>query len=432
MNYLKKFLLFILINSFLVFPLPTMGESLNRIIAIVNTHVITQQQLAEQIEITRQQDLAANKTLPSETVLRQEVLDHMIDNELQRQFAETAGWKIDEKILDGTIADIAQRNDLTIEQLRSRLEQDNLPYAKYRQQIREQLLISRVQQEAVGKKITVSEQEITDMLAHMPKSDVKTLYHIEDLLIPLPDRPTAKTLTTAQQTALSLLQQAKKGNTFQTLVEQAKNTASPLASGDLGWRPLNELPDIFQAYIPPLKPGEIAGPIQAQNGFHIIRLLEIKGNTPHYVTATHARHILIKTSPLLDDKQAEQRLKEIRAELLRGGDFAKLAKKYSQDPGSAFKGGDLGWTLPGLFDPAFEEQLNRLSLKQISLPFHTQFGWHIVQVLGRTKKLQTAQALSREQAAQLVYQKKFQQALQTWLQQLRRQAYVKIMPERKN
>ncbi|MES2998640.1 MAG: peptidylprolyl isomerase [Pseudomonadota bacterium] len=433
MNRLKKvFPLVILLSSLLVFMASHAAENLDRIVAVVNTHVITQQQLAEQIELARQQWHAENKLIPSASLFRKQILDHMIDNELQHQLAESSGLKFDEAVLDKTISDIAKRNGLTVAQLRSRLEKENMPYAKYRQKIREQLIISRLQQDEIGPKITVSPQEITDMLARMPEKSISkdTACHVEDLLVPLPNNPSPQTLATAKQTALSLLQQAKNGSSFQQLVKNSKNTALPLSGGDLGWRPLNELPDIFQASIQSLKQGEIAGPIQAENGFHLIRLIEVRGGTAitsRTVTATHTRHILIKTSPLVNNSQAEQRLKEIRAEILRGGSFADLAKRYSQDPGSAFKGGDLGWTLPGALDPTFEAQENKLRINQMSLPFRTQFGWHIVQVLGRTKKLQTTQSLSREQAAQLVYQKKFQQALQNWLRQLRQQSYVKIM-----
>ncbi|MDQ8039373.1 MAG: peptidylprolyl isomerase [Rickettsiella sp.] len=431
MNFVKKvFFLFILFNSLLI-TVNSKAVELDRIIAVVNTHVITEQQLFEQIEFTRQQLQAENKPIPSAADLRRDVLTHMIDTELQRQLAESAGIKIDEAGLDKTIAEIAKRNGLTVEQLRTRLEQENLPYAKYRQKIREQLLISRLQQEEISQKIVVSPQEITDMLTHMPKSSLsKAIYHIEDLVVPLPNNVSPQILANTKQTALSLLQQAKSGNSFQQLVEQSKNASLGLSGGDLGWRPLSELPDVFQSSIQTLKPGEIAGPIQAQNGFHLLRLIEVRGNTttPSYVTSTHVRHILIKTSPLVDNKQAEERLREIRAEILRGGNFSELAKKYSQDPGSAFKGGDLGWTLPGTFDPTFEAQENKLAINQISLPFQSQFGWHIVQVLGREQKPQTTKLLSREQASQLVFQKKFQQALLNWLRQLRRRSYVKINP----
>ncbi|HEY2567664.1 MAG TPA: peptidylprolyl isomerase [Candidatus Aquirickettsiella sp.] len=431
MGFLKKIFPFIILFSNLFFPKSLYAiETLDRIAAVVNNSVITQQQLSEHIEISRQQSLAENKPIPDAATFRKQVLNEMIDNELQLQLAATAGLKINEAALDKTIMSIAQRNGFTLEQLRQKLQQENIPYAKYRQQIRQQLIISRLQQDEVAAKITVTDQETKDMLMHMPKSTPqKAAYHVEDLLIPFPSKPSAAEIARIKASALFLLQQAKTGTSFQELIEKVKQFNPPLTGGDLGWRPLNDLPDIFQTAVQKLKPGEITDPIQADNGFHLVRLLEMRGDnsTPHYVTSTHSRHILIKTSPLLNNQQAELRLKEIRADILRGGSFAELAKKYSQDPGSAYKGGDLGWTLPGLFDPTFEAQIKKLAINQISLPFQTQFGWHIVQVLGRAQKLQTSQNVSREQAAQLVYQRKFQQALKNWLHQIRNQSYVKIM-----
>lgn len=432
MDLLKKIFPFIILLASLVAPKPIYAiETLDRIVAVINSSVITQQQLNEKIEMTQQQWQAENKPIPDAAIFRKQVLNQMIDNELQLQLAANSGLQINEAALDKTILDIAQRNGFTLEQLREKLQQENIPYAKYRQQIRQQLIINHLQQNEVAAKITVSDQEIKDMLTHLPKSSPqKVAYHVEDLLVPFPNKPSAADVAHIKETASSLLQKAKSGTSFQTLIAQANKFNSPLTGGDLGWRPLNDLPDIFQAVVQKLKPGEVTGPIQAANGFHLIRLLEIQGDnstTTHYVTSTHTRHILIKTSPLLNNKQAESRLKEIRADILRGGDFAALAKKYSQDPGSAYKGGDLGWTLPGVFDPTFEAQIKKLAINQISLPFKTQFGWHIVQVLGRAQKLQTARNISHEQAAQLVYQHKFQQALKNWLRQIRNQSYVKIM-----
>ncbi len=432
MDLFKKiFPLIILLSNLLSPAVLQAAETLDCIVAVVNNSVITQQQLAEQIEMTRQQRRAENKPLLDASTLRKQVLNHMIDDQLQLQLAISSGLKVDETALDKTIISIAQHNGFSLEQLREKLQQDNVAYIKYREQIRQQLLINRLQQDEVASKIVVSDQETTDMLAHMPpksSTQQETSYHVEDLLVPFPEDRSATSLARMKQTALSLLQQAKSGATFQSLIEQANKVNQALAGTDLGWRPFSELPDVFQAPVKTLKINGVAGPIQAQNGFHLIRLLEIKGDTsPHYVDEIHTRHILIKTSPLLSDAQAEQRLKEIRAEILRGGNFAELAKKYSQDPGSAYKGGDLGWTLPGVFYPTFEAQIKKLAINQISLPFRTQFGWHIAQVLGRVQKLQTTQHISREQATQLVYRKKFQHALKNWLRQLRNQSYVKIM-----
>lgn len=432
MDFFKKTFLFIILLSSVFSPTSLYAiETLDRIVAVVNNSVITQQQLNEQIELSRQQSLAENKSIPDASTFRKQVLNKMIDNQLQLQLAENLGLKIDEATLEKTIMSIAQRNNFTLDQLRQQLQQQNIPYAKYRQQIREQLIISKLQQDQVAAKVTVTDQETKDMLLHMPKPvSQKVIYRVEDLLVPFPNRPTAADISRTKGIASSLLQQTKKGISFQDLIVKANKYNPPLAGGDLGWRPINDLPDIFQASVKKLKPGEVTGPIKADNGFHLIRLLEVRGDNSavaHYVTSTHTRHILIKTSPLMNNKQAEMRLNEIRADILRGGNFAELAKRYSQDPGSAYKGGDLGWTLPGVFDPTFEAQIKRLAINQISLPFQTQFGWHIVQVLGRAQKLQTSKNISHEQAAQLVFQRKFQQALKNWLRQLRNQAYVKIM-----
>lgn len=432
MDFLKKIFPFLILLSSLAFSKALYAiETLDRIVAVVNTHVITQQQLHEQIKTTRQQWQSENKPIPDAAIFRKQVLNEMIDNELQLQLAANAGLTINEAALDKTIMGIAQRNGFTLAQLREKLQQENMPYAKYRQQIRQQLIINHLQQGEVARKITVTDQETKDMLAHLPKSSLqKTAYHVEDLLIPFPNKPSAADISRVKETALSLLQQTRNGISFQALIGHASTFTPPITGGDLGWRPLNELPDIFQASVQKLKSGEVTKPIQADNGFHLVRLLDMRGDrsaASHYVTSTHTRHILIKTSPLLDNTQAERRLKEIRADILRGGDFATLAKKYSQDPGSAYNGGDLGWTFPGVFDPTFEAQIKKLAINQVSLPFQTQFGWHIVQILGRAQKLQTAKNISREQAAQLVYQRKFQQALKNWLRQIRNQSYVKIM-----
>lgn len=431
MDYLKKIFSFIVLWTILVTPsLLYAIETLDRIEAVVNHHAITAQQLDNQMEVKRQQWLSENKSIPNTTTFRKQVLNEMIDQELQLQLAATIGLKINDDTLDKTILSIAQHNGLTLEQLREKLQQANMPFARYREQIRHQLLINRLQQNEVAAKITVTDQEIKDMLTHLPKIiSKKAVYHVEDLLIPFSNNPSSTDIARTKETALSLLQKAKQGTSFSALIEHANASTIPLSGGDLGWRPLNDLPDIFQTSVQTLKPGEVAGPIRADNGFHLIRLLELRGiaPAPHDVISTHARHILIKTSPLLNNQQAENRLREIRADILHGGDFASLAKKYSQDPGSSYKGGDLGWTLPGFFDPTFEEHLKKLAVNQISLPFQTQYGWHIVQVLGRAKKLQTAQNTLHKQAAQLVYQKKFQKALKNWLRQLRNQSYVKIM-----
>ena len=430
MRYFKKVLLTVVTLSLGMISLITTAETLDRIVAVVNDTIISQQQLNRQIELSRQKWQAENKTLPPAATFRRDVLNDLIDNELQRQLAKATGLKLDEASLDKTILDIANRNQLTLTQLRDQLAQANIPYAEYRHKIAEQVMLDRLQQAEVGAKITVSAREITNELAHSPEVDQHTLYHFEDLLVPLPDNPSVENISTAKKTALLLRQQAKKGLSFKDLIEQPSNAASMLSGGDLGWRQINQLPDLFQPHITRLTKGRISLPIQAKNGFHLLHLIEQRHTStkPVILSSVHARHILIKTSPLVSNAQAEKRLKAIRAEILQGGHFAELAKKYSQDPASAFKGGDLGWMAINNFEPVFAAQLNKLRLNQLSQPFQTSFGWHLAEILAKKTERQTQQALFREQAAQRVYQKKFQQARKLWLQHLRQQAYIHLEP----
>lgn len=407
-------------------------QTLDRIVAVVNQHVITAQQLQEEFEIAQQTLQAQNKPLPSESQLKKEVLDQLIDVELQRQLAEKAKIQIDEAALDKAISEIAAQNHLSVDELHQHLEHDHVPYAKYRHKIREQLAISRLQQSEVGAKITITPQEITDKLAHQAQwvAPDNTRYQVEDFLIALPDYPSADTQQAGKEIALRLKKQLAAGKVAEEAVNQTQNQTFPLSWNDLGWRTMNELPDLFQSTIATLKPGQIAGPIRAANGFHLLHLVAIQkapDQVPRSIDVVHLRHILIKVSPLLSDAQAEQRLKELRAEILRGASFAELARKYSQDPGSAAQGGDLRWRYPNSFVPAFEAQVKKLGLNQISLPFKTQFGWHIVEVLARKQKTEQPEDRLREQATQLIYREKFEQGLKDWLRTLRQQSYIKIM-----
>lgn len=434
MSTFRKFCTVGFLFSSLLLNLPAQAaeQTLDRIVAIVNQHVITEQQLQEELEIARQTLQAQNKPLPLETQLKKEVLDQLIDVELQRQLVKKVKVQIDDATVDKTIHNIATQNHWSLDELRQRLEQDHLPYAKYRHKIREQLAITRLQQMEIGAKITITPQEITDKLAHKAQwlPPDKTRYHIEDVLIALPDYPSADTQQAGKKIALQLKQQLESGQSALKAIEQSQSRAFPLSLNDLGWRTLAELPDLFQPTIKSLKPGNLSTPLQAANGFHLLRLIDRQNTTDdqplHAINIVHLRHILIKVSPLLSDVQAEKRLKELRAEILRGTPFAEVARKYSQDPGSAAQGGDLGWRYPNSFVPAFEAQVKKLELNQISLPFKTDFGWHIVEVLARQQKIEKPEDRLREQATQLIYRQKFEQGLKSWLQTLRQQSYIKI------
>ena len=446
MQRFKQFLLFISISCCFT-SVHAVPQSLDKIVAVVNDVPITQSAFNKQMQIATQQLQASGMKLPANTTLREYVLQQMIDTELQLEMAKKIGLKVDDKMLDKAIDDIAQRNGLNAAVLQTKLEQQGMKFANYREEIRQQILLSQLQEKMVAPKINISEQEVADALANSNNSlkqlisqqhtaattESNIRYHIEDIYIPLPEKPTAAQTAAANQQAQAVLAQAQKGTSFAQITKSAAKD-KPLLGGDLGWRTLDQIPDIFDNTVKNLNPGSIAGPIQAPNGFHILHLIAKTGSNntmagkniiANNMNQYHVRHILLRTTPLLGDAQARQRLLEIRDNILRGGDFAKLAGDNSQDPGSAIKGGDLGWLTPDMVDPRFAEIMSQTKVGEISQPFKSQFGWHILQIL-EVKKSDNNKAFLQNQARQLVYQRKYQEALKAWLKQLRAQAYIKI------
>lgn len=405
------------------------AETLDKIVAVVNDGVITQSQLDQQMQMATEQMQQTHVAVPPMPEFRKQILQHMIDTQLQLQLAKKEGINVDDASVDAAIANIAKNNGLTIAELQSKVAEQGLSYSKYRQDIQEQMIIGQVQQREVAPRVVVTDQEITDfmpkvkqqmrLLAKQPQQQA-VMYHLIDYTIALPDSPSA------QQKAAALA----KAQATLTRLRAGENVQQVDSMNDLGWRKVSDLPDIFAREVPNMHTGGIAGPISAPNGYHLLKLVGVQGGTSvapvtFDSTLTHARHILIKSNPLQTDAQVKARLEKLRASIIAGADFAQLAEANSQDPGSASKGGDLGWVSQGVLDPAFEAQMNQLKPGQISEPFKSSFGWHIVQVLER-KKAPNDQTYLREQAKKIIYQQKANEALQNWLQQLRSQSYVNI------
>lgn len=409
-------------------------QTLDRIVAVVNDDVITESQLTQKVNLMQQQLQSSGQEAPPLSTLRDQTLQQMIDTDLQLQVAKKMGVKIADTDVDNAIADIAKRNGISSAEFQEKLKQQGMSYAALRQQIREQMTLSQVEGRQLGPRILISEQEAKSYahkLKTQPvKSDNNAQYHVEDILIGLPDQPTAQDKSKAEQTAQKIIKQAKAGNAFQKIV-QTSPKSDAVSGTDLGWRPLNAMPEIFAKTIQGMQAGEISKPIAAPNGIHIIKLVAVhsEGAQPmaNDSVLTHVRHILIKATALANDAQMRARLVEIRDDLLRGGDFVKLASEYSQDPGSATKGGDLDWVQAGTLDPQFEAAMNQLKPGQISEPVKSQFGWHLIEVIAR-KTEKNSQAALENQARQMLYQQKMQEAVQNWIQQLRKQSFIKITP----
>lgn len=425
---------------FISFPQIATAAPLDSIAAIVNDGTITSSQLSEQVQLTIKQLQANHVPVPPIDVIRKKILEQLIDNELQLQAGKRVGVQVDEATINQTIAHIATQNGISVAELQKKLSEEGINYKKYRKQIHDQLVINQVQQRGIAPHIKVSDQEVADFLAlhgkelaavQHPPAPVAGIYHVQIMIVPLPDGATEEQISTTKQAAQKVFSQLKGDTDFEQFVTTKLGTELNLQQQDLGWRKLTDLPDLYVKSVQGLQPGALTGPIRAPNGFHIIKLVETRGGNAQVaglkpLVETHVRHILIKSNPLLTDEQLKTQLERLRASILAGTPFEQVATANSQDPGSLTKGGDIGWVTPGALDPAFEAVMNQMKPGQISVPFKSQFGWHILQVLERKTRNDPA-LIRRDLAKQMIFQRKLNAELQHWLREQRNNGYVKIM-----
>lgn len=424
---MRQRVLFFLILLFAFF-IAKAGEPLDKVIAIVNDNVITASELEKQVEELRQQITAKQMQLPPENVLRKQVLQHLIDVDLQLQIAKRNDLTIDSTELNEAIAKIAENNKLTLTQLREELAKQGLAWEVYRENIRKEILLGRLQQKAVGKDIIISPQQVEDYLKTAEHTDnAQQTYHLENIVIPLPEEPTTAQLNKAKEKAQAVLTRIKKGDDFNRMAIAESSGEYALEGGDLGERHLAELPEIFAKKVTKMKIGEVVGPIRTGNGFQLIKLVAIGGDDGHHqVVKTHVRHILLKQDVNMTAAEATKQVNNIYEQLKSGKDFAKMAKLYSLDAASAVKGGDLGWVTSDELVPAFADAMNALPLRTISKPVHSPFGWHLIEVLER-KTVDDSKSFQQQQVRQFLHQRKFSEAVQNWQQRLRGDAYIKIL-----
>jgi peptidyl-prolyl cis-trans isomerase SurA len=399
-------------------------QAVDKIVAVVNDDVITRTELDNRLHSIKDQLKNQNSPLPPDPVLEKQVLDRMILASLQLQLADRNGIRVDDDTLNHTIERIAADNKLSLPEFRSVLEKEGYDFATFREDIRREILISRVQQRQVSDRIMVSEQEIDNYLANQrAQGNTGAEYHLAHILIAVPDASSAERIQAARKRAEDVLAKLRAGANFQETAIAVSDGQQALQGGDLGWRKAGELPTLFVDPVLRMKAGDISDIIRSPSGFHIIKLLEQRDDQRHIITQTHARHILIRTDELTGDEAAQARLNDIRQRIKDGADFAELARNYSNDTASAANGGDLGWVNPGDMVPAFEAELDKLATGEISKPFKTGFGWHIVQVLER-RRYDNTDAYIRSQAQDAIRQRKTEEELQSWLARLRDDAYI--------
>ena len=406
--------------------LNTSGIMLDRIAAVVNEGVVLSSELDEQISAITERLQGQKVEMPPQNVLRQQVLERLVVQEIQMQRANRAGLKVPDEALNNALQDVAQRNGMTLNQLPDALSQQGVDYAAYRESMRKELTLTLLRQRDVLQRISVTPREIDQYIDRQAKRPAETSeYNISHILIAVPQAASPEQLETAEKKAKDVYRRAKAGEDFSKLAVAYSNSQTALDGGALGWRKGAELPTILSDVVAKLKAGDVSEPLRAPTGFHIVKLNELRGADKQVIVdQVHARHILMRTNELQDDATVRTKLANAREKIVNGGEnFEVLAKTLSEDPGSASEGGDLGWSGPGTFVPEFEKAITNLKDNEISEPFHTQYGWHIVQMLGR-RKFDSTDELKRKRVAEEIRASKADEETELWLRRLRDEAYV--------
>jgi peptidyl-prolyl cis-trans isomerase SurA len=402
------------------------GELLDKVAAIVNDGIVTESELAEQMAMIAGRLQQQNTPMPDYEVLRKQVLDRLILQEIQLQRAARIGMKVSDEQLNAALADIAQRNNLQLAQLPAALSQQGIDYPSYRDNLRKELLLGGLRQRDVIARINITPRELEQFIERQNRQpSAAKEYNLSHILIAVPEDANQGQVDELAKRADEVYERATSGaEDFGRLAVAFSNSQTALEGGSLGWRKGPELPTIFSELVVDLRAGEVSKPLRTPSGFHIVKLNEVRGADGGGIQSQfHARHILMKTNELQDDATVRQRLEDVRRKVQNGEDFTVFATSMSEDSASAVDGGDLGWTGPGAFVPKFEQVVQGLQVNEISEPFQTQFGWHIVQLLGR-REFDTTEEVQRQQAFQQLRESKADEETELWLRRLRDEAFV--------
>jgi len=406
------------------------AELLDRIVAVVEDDVILDRELTFETQSIVQK-LEANKVMiPPAFILRKQVLERLVVAKLQRQLAERSGIRVSDEMLRSSVADIAKRNGLSVDEFRVELKSQGIGFQSFEENIRNEIIVNQLRAREVGSRIKVTDREVSHYLETQGEvSKEQVQYHLGHILIAIPEAASSAVIIKAKGKAEKVIADLTKGADFKQTAVAVSDGGNALKGGDLGWRGTGEIPTLFVDAVIKMDQGDIAELIRSPSGFHIIKMLELKGVSKHIVTKTRARHILIKTNELIDDAEAKKRLLSLRERIQDGDDFAVLARSNSDDKGSAINGGDLSWVGPGDLVPPFEAAMNKLDINGISDPVQTQFGWHMIQVQEREDRDNSVEH-KKNRVREEIRKRKIEEETELWLRRLRDEAFVDINLDR--
>jgi peptidyl-prolyl cis-trans isomerase SurA len=403
------------------------GDFLDGIAAVVNEGVVLKSELNRQTALISQRALEQGLQLPPPSVLREQVLERLVLEQIQLQRAERIGIQISDQMLNSAIAQVAAENDIPFERLPEVLAEQGIDYADYREDMRKELMLDQLRRIDVAGRIAVTPREVQQCIADLENNAVaNSEYDLSHILISVPPAATSRQIEEAETEARYVYQQLQAGADFGEMAVRYSDAQNSLEGGALGWRSGNQLPTIFSDVVANMQAGQVSEPIRAASGFHIVKVNEIRGiNQKSEIEQMKIRHILIQPDEIIDDQTAKQQLENAREKLLAGEDFGELAKLLSDDPGSANEGGELGWRGPGEFVPEFEQVAQNLEIGEVSEPFRTRFGWHILQVTDR-RVYDNTEDLKEQNCIQRVRNGKLAEETELWVRRLRDEAYVDI------
>ena len=401
-------------------------QELDAIVAIVDEDVVLASELLSRLKVVREQIEREGVQVPSEDILVSQLMERLVLENLQIQQAKMRGVEIDDESLTRAVAGFAKQNDMSLEQFQQALAEDGMSYRSFREDIRREMLIQRLQRNMVNRRITISEQDVDDLLdSPYYQQLLSDEFKVGHILLAVEDMGNSASVAAAAEEAERIVRDLRAGADFKETAIAKSAGARALEGGDLGWRRAGELPSLFADQIIALEVGETADPIKSPSGFHVVQLLDQRGAGVQKEDQSLVRHVLVQPSAIRSPEETEALIKDIHAQLSAGGDFCALAAEHSEDPGSALNCGDLGWTSGGQFVPPFVEAMNATPTGALSPPFQSNYGWHVLEVQDRRTQDMGEEA-RRNMALQILHQRRFDEELQAWLKEIRDEAFVEL------
>ena len=403
---------------------------LDKVSVIVDKGVILESEIRELVKTVKDNANKNNQALPSDRALRTQAIERLILDNLQMQVADRMGIRVSDPQLEQTIANIAQNQNNSIDQLRESIRKAGLDYENYRESVRKELITGEVRRANVRRRIYITPQEISTLVSLIEEQgNEQAEYRLGHILIGFPPEPTDDDITAARNRADKVLNLLNSGSDFAKIAIASSSGPKALDGGDMGWLNINSMPTLFAEVIQGKETDNLVGPIRSGAGFHILKIMETRGVEVAKSEEINAPHILIKPSIILSEQKAQSMLLEFKAQILEGtAEFADLAKKHSEDPGSAIKGGDLGWADPNMYVPAFKDALMQLAKDEISEPVRSVHGWHLMQLLDRRVDDITDRK-KQDKAYQLIYNRKFAEETDAWIREMREEAFIEVLDE---